>query len=365
MYRKRNHATKALAMLPLICTLTASATFSASELQAQATHGSSQDPLFLTATNGAANFLAVVNTRTKEIDFVPTGGSGGASGNAGGVAVEGELAAAINFGSTNVTVFVRHGNAMQPIQLIKTSSQPVSVAFGHNHLVVLGQTTAESFPVYGNTVAPANDGVVQLLRADKTAGQIVTYDGGAVYSETSGNISELTLSTDGTAGLSGPSVPVVLPAAPNNNTPLGMVGRGSNVYVTIAHSDVEALVVNGQIVSIAAGPMPFQDSSGNLLHAPCWNALSGQFLFASDSPGKQLLRYLVSDSHIFFDKAAVANLSGAPTDLSVQNNLLGVVDGGNGVNSDVSLFDIDSEGELTLRFTLKIPSAINGAAIIR
>jgi hypothetical protein len=371
MFRKRNHASKTLAMLPLLCAVAASGAFSAAQLQAQANQsssvaGSNRDPLFLTATNGvSANYLAVVNTRTQEMDFVPTGGSGGASGNAGGVAVQGQLAAVINFGSSNVTVFVRQGNAMQPTQLIPTSSQPVSVAFGHNHLVVLGQTNAESFPVYGNTVAQSNDGVVTLLRADKTAGQIVAYDGGVMYSETSGDITELNLSTDGMAGLSGPNVPVMLPAAPNNNTPLGMIGRGANVYVTIAHSDLEALVVNGKIVSIADGPMPFQDSSGNLLHAPCWNALSGHFLFASDSPGKQLLRYLVSDSNVFFDKAAVATLTGSPTDLSIQNSLLGVIDGGNGVTSDVSLFDIDSEGELTLSFTLKIPSPINGAAIVQ
>ncbi len=368
MFRKRNHTRKARAILPLmnavVVTVAVSVTFSAARLQAQSNQAAGKEPLFLTATNGTTNFLAVVNTQTKETDYVPTGGSGGASGNAGGVAVEGQLAAVINFGSTNVTVFVRHGNAMQPVQTIKTSSQPVSVAFGHNHLVVLGQTNAESFPVYGTTVAQTNDGVVTLLRADKTAGQIVTFDGVVVYSETSGNISELNLSTDGASGLSGPNVPVMLPAAPNNNTPLGMIGRGANIYATIAHSDLEALVVNEQIVSTAAGPMPFQDSSGNLLHAPCWNALSGQFLFSSDSPGKQLLRFLVSDSHIFFDKAAVASLAGAPTDLSIQNGLLGVIDGGNGANSDVSLFDIDSEGELTLRFTLMIPSPINGAAII-
>jgi len=136
--------------------------------------------------------------------FVPTGGLGGAGGNAGGVAVEGKLAAAVNFGSSNVTIFVRRGNAMAPTQMIKTSSQPVSVAFGRNHLVVLGLTTAESFPVYGNTVGTDNDGVVQLARADKSAAQIVTYDGGAVYSEKSGSIAELNLSTNGMAGLSGP-----------------------------------------------------------------------------------------------------------------------------------------------------------------
>ncbi len=365
MLRKQNRAGKTLAMLSLTYAVAASAVFGASEYQAQAQQDNGHDPLFLTATNSATNYLAVVNTRTNEMDFVPTGGAGGASGNAGGVAVEGQLAAAVNFGSTNVTIFVRRGNAMQPTQTIKTSSQPVSVAFGHGHLVVLGLTTAESFAVYGETVGQSNDGIVQLLKSDKTAAQIVTYDGGAVYTETSGNISELNLSTDGMAGLSGPSVAVTLPAAPNNDTPLGLIGRGANVYVTIAHSDLEALVVNHQIVSTAAGPTPFKDQAGNLLHAPCWNALTGQFLFASDSPGKQLLRYLVSDNHVFFDKAGAAVLAGPPTDLAIQGSLLGVIDGGDGVNySDISFFDIDSEGELTLRFTAKIPSRINGAAIV-
>src|SRR5437899_5973737 len=146
----------------LICAVAVSAAFAGDEVLTQAKQGRGQDPLFLTITNGAANFLAVVNTRTKQTDYVPTGGFGGAGGNSGGVAVSGNLAAAVNFGSTNVTIFVRRGNAMEPTQLIKTSSQPVSVALGHNHLVVLGQTTAESFAVFGSTVNKDNDGVVQL-----------------------------------------------------------------------------------------------------------------------------------------------------------------------------------------------------------
>jgi hypothetical protein len=43
---------------------------------------------------------------------------------------------------------------------------------------------------------------------------------------------------------------------------------------------------------------------------------------------------------------------------------IGVIDGGGSANSDVSLFDIDSEGELTPRFAVKIATPINGAAII-
>jgi hypothetical protein len=323
-----------------------------------------QDPLFLTATNGPNNFLAVVNPHTKQMDFVPTGGFGGASGNAGGVAVAGKLAAVVNFGSSNVTIFQRKGNAMEPVQLIKTASQPVSVAFGHNHLVVLGLTTAESFAVYGDTVANDSDGMMQLVKADKSAAQIVTFNDGVVYTEKSGGIAELNLSTNGIGGLSGPNRPVQLPNAPNNDTPFGIVARGANVYVTIAHSDLEALVTNGQIASLAPGPMPFKDGSGAFLHAPCWNTLAGQFLYSADSPGKQLLRYLVSDTNIFFDKAAVARLNGPPTDLAAVDGILGVIDGGDGANSNATLFAIDAEGELTQMFAVKIAGAINGAAII-
>jgi hypothetical protein len=68
------------------------------------------------------------------------------------VAVSGEFAAAVNYGSSNVTIFVRKGNPIEATQKIATTSKPLSVAFGHDHLVVLGTTTAESFPVYGNTV---------------------------------------------------------------------------------------------------------------------------------------------------------------------------------------------------------------------
>ena len=195
MFSKSSYTGRVPALLTLMCAFAAATAFGAGEMQARAKQGQTQDPLFLTATNGANNFLAVVNIRTKETDFVPTGGFGGVSGNAGGVAVSGQIAAVVNFGSTNVTILTRHGNAMEPTQMIKTSSQPVSVAFGHNHLVVLGLTTAESFPVYGDAVQTNNDGVVQLARGDKSAAQIVTYDGGAVYSEKSGGVAELSLST--------------------------------------------------------------------------------------------------------------------------------------------------------------------------
>jgi hypothetical protein len=362
MLIKKSHAQKALAIFAGMLAVAGSAAFGANTSGVQA----SSAPLFLTETNIVPNYLAVINTATQETDYIPTGGSGGvaAGGNGGGVAVSGELAAAINYNSFTVTIFRRKGNSMEPIQTVKTTSQPVSVAFGHDHLVVLGNTTAESFPVYGDNVG-ANDGIVQLLIGDGSSGQIITYAGGAIYSEKTGNISLLGLSTNGAPGISGPNVPVQLPAAPNNNTPFGMIADGPYVYATIAHSDLQALIVNGLIVNTAPGPMPFINPQGSLTHAPCWNALSGHFLFSSDSPGKQLVRYLVSDQNVFMDKATAAILTGAPTDLTIEGSLPGVIDGGNGVNSDITLFDVSSEGELTQLFALPIRSPINGAAIIQ
>jgi hypothetical protein len=356
MLKMRSLTVKTVAALPLICAAVASA--------ATPEAATAASPLFLTATNGTTNYLAIVDTRTSQVTYVPTGGQGGASGNAGGVTVNGKMAAVVNFGSSNVTIFVRHGDAMQPTQLINTSSPPVSVAFGSDHMVVLGLTTAQSFPVYGDSVVPQADGQVSLLLGDKSAAQIVTYNGGVAYTEKTGSVAEVTLSTEGNPGLGSTNQAVPLPAAPNNNTPFGLIGRGANIYLTIAHSDLETLVVNGQIVSTAVGPTPFTNSAGAIVHAPCWNALSGQFLYAADSPGNQLLRYLVSDTSIFYDKPGVAKLSGSPTDLTVSGSLLGVIDGGNGTISNASLFDIDSEGELTLRFAVKIAGAINGAAIV-
>lgn len=352
MFLTKNQSAKTLAVLPLIC---------AAMVSTAAADGLS--PLFLTATNNSSsNSLAIVNTATQQVSYVPTGGMGGASGNAGGVAVNGEMAAVVNFGSSNVTIFFRLGNTMIPTQIVKTASKPVSVAFGSNHLVVLELTTAESFPVYGLFVGASADGSVQLLLHDGSAAQIVTFDGGAIYSEKTGSVAELGLSA--AHGLTGPNVAVALPPAPENNTPFGMVAQDAYVYLTIAHSDLEALVVNGAIVSTAMGPTPYM-SNGNIIHAPCWNTLDGQFLFASDSPGQQILRFLVSDAHVFFDKQAVATLSGAPTDLFVAGGLLGVIDGGNGTVSDASVFNISSEGELTLSFAVKIPGPINGAVIIQ
>ena len=53
-----------------------------------------------------------------------------------------------------------------------------------------------------------------------------------------------------TGAVVGPAVAVQLPAG--SDTPLGLVTRGDNGYVTIAHSDEIALVKNGSVVALVA-----------------------------------------------------------------------------------------------------------------
>jgi hypothetical protein len=100
------------------------------------------------------------------VQTITTGGLGGVSGNAGGIAAAGQLVAVVNFGSQSVSIFELTHEGFALTDLITTISLPVSVAFGHRHLYVLGTATVESHRLHGRNVAAAIDGSATLLRAD-------------------------------------------------------------------------------------------------------------------------------------------------------------------------------------------------------
>jgi DNA-binding beta-propeller fold protein YncE len=130
----------------------------------------SRNTLVVTSSNNAAgNSLLAFDSTGALVQTIATGGMGGVSGNAGGIAAAGQLVAVVNFGSQSVSVFelTRAGFALA--DLITTISPPVSVAFGHGHLYVLGTTSVESHQLYGRNVAAASDGATTLLRADGSA----------------------------------------------------------------------------------------------------------------------------------------------------------------------------------------------------
>jgi hypothetical protein len=222
-----------------------------------------RDTLVVTASNADQNQLLVYDTSDTLIQTIPTQGQGGAGGNAGGVTARGSMVAAVNFGSKSVSIFRRESQRLGMKQLIPTGSSPVSVAFGHDHLYVLGTTEVESHRVFGSYVSPSADGVAPLLVADGSSAQVGVLDSQLVITEKSNVIETVNLLEDG--AVTG-SAALVQNIPANVNAPFGLVTRGNNAYVTIAHADEIALVRNGSVLTV---------TGSGTQHAPCWLTLVG------------------------------------------------------------------------------------------
>jgi hypothetical protein len=311
------------------------------------------DTLVVTASNAAANQLLVYNSGGQLIQTVATQGKGGVSGNAGGIETNGKLVAVVNFGSNSVSVFERRGEqGFQVKQLVPTVSSPVSVAFSADHLYILGATKVESHRMDGSNINSNPDGVVTLLKADGSAAQVGVVQNQLIITEKSNVIETVKLSGGAVSGV--PTLVMNIPA--NVNTPFGLVTRGNNAYVTIAHANEISLVRNGTVLTTTSSLPEL---------SPCWLALEGPFLFSSNSPSMNISRYAVYGQKIVQDAAVAASLNGAPTDIATAGGLVAVIDG-NGPVSHLSIFSVDEDGNLTLlQSAATITGAANGIAIVR
>jgi len=310
-----------------------------------------QNALVVTASNAAKNQLLVYNSGGQLIQTVPTQGQGGVSGNAGGIEAKGALVAVVNFGSQSVSIFERRGNGFHMKQLVPTVSSPVSVAFGADHLYILGTTHVESHRMYGAEVNSTPDGVVPLLKADGSSAQVGVVPNQLILTEKSNTIETVSLLPDGAVS----GVPTLVQNIPANvNAPFGLVTRGNNAYVTIAHADEISLVRNGEVLTV---------TGSGTQHAPCWLALVGPFLFSSNSPSMTVSRYAVYGQKIVQDAAVAAQLNGMPTEIASRKGLVTVIDG-NGPLSHLAIFSVDEDGNLTLQAAATITGAANGVAIV-
>jgi hypothetical protein len=315
-----------------------------------AEHAAGQGTVVLTTSNTTANQLLVYNTSGNLLQTVSTQGQGGVSGNAGGIATADGLTAVVNFGSKSVAIFARQGNGFQVRQMISTASSPVSVAFGNDHLYILGTTTVESHAINGSHVGSA-DGVVSLYKADGSAAQVGVVETQLVITEKSNVIETVNLQSGGAVG----GAAALVKAIPANvDTPFGLVTRGNNAYVTIAHADETALVRDGMVLTI---------TPSGTQHSPCWATLAGPFLYLSNSPSKTVSRYAVYGQKIVSDAPVAATLTGSPTDIASGGGIVAVVDGSGSV-SRLSMFRVDEDGNLTLTGVATINSAANGAAVV-
>lgn len=257
----------------------------------------------------------------------------------------------MNFGSLNVSLFERGSNGVQMTQLVPTIANPVSVAFGASHLYILGTTEVESHRMVGSNVDPVPDGEVSLVVADGSAAQVGVLEHQLVITEKSNMIETVDLSPGGAVG--GIATPVKnIPA--NVNTPLGLVTRGDNAYVTIAHANEISLVRNGAILTI---------TNSGTQNAPCWLTLVGPYLFSSNSPSMSVSKYAVFGQRIVQVSAVAASFSGAPTDIASGDGLVAVIDG-SGSLTTLSIFSVDQDGNLTLQAASTISGAANGVAVV-
>ncbi|HEY1987395.1 MAG TPA: hypothetical protein VGG85_18420 [Terracidiphilus sp.] len=313
--------------------------------------GWNEEAVVVTASNATNNQLLVYSTADKLIQSIATGGAGGASGNAGGIAYSNNKLAVVNFGSQNVSVFEKTEHGFQLKQLIATASSPVSVAFGHNHLYVLGTTHVESHRIYEFGVDLSADGSAPLVLADGSAAQVGVIATQLILSEKNNAIESVNLNGNG-AVVGAAALVSNIPS--NVNAPFGLATRGNDAYVTIAHADEISLVRNDAVVTV---------TGSGTQHAPCWLALDGPFLFSSNSPSMSISRYLVYGQKIIQQAAVAATLNGDPTDIAYQSGMIAVIDS-NATVAHLSLFNVDGDGNLTLRGATSMNSA-NGVAIVR
>jgi len=291
--------------------------------------------LVVTASNAAQNQLLVYNAGGQLLQTLSTEGQGGVSGNAGGIEARGNLIAVVNFGSQSVALFERGSDGFLMKGLVPTVANPVSVAFGADHLYVLDTTKVESHAMNGSNVNPTPDGVVGLLIADGSAAQVGVAGSQLIITEKSNMIETVDLLSDGAVS----GVATAVQNIPSNvNAPFGLVTRGSDAYVTIAHANEISLVRNGAILAT---------TGSGTQSAPCWLALVGPFLFSSNSPSMSVSRYAVYGNKIVQDDAVAASLNGDPTDIAYGEGLVAVIDS-NGTVSHLSIFSVGADGSLTL-----------------
>ena len=322
-----------------------------------------RDVFVLTSTNEpSGNQVLVFKLATwnaPSLSFVttlPTGGKGGASGNAGILQFDGDLGAVANYGSNTVSPLVRHGDSIDiesPIKLAPGCKNPDSVALSKSYLFVVGATCAESHALPSGGLRGA---VVHLN--DPSAAQIAVGKSWGAVTFTSGSVLQLDLAADG--GLSGGAAPVTLPSDANN-TPLGAAFWDNILGFTPAHSpDSFAIIDSERNVYPITGPTPPYPTN-----APCWVAKGpGSVWYTGNSPGKAISIFFSDDRGGVFYKSIP--LPGAPADITVSDDKkwLAVIYTADG-SGYVAVFKVDHHGDLTVVATSEPIgiAAFNGVAI--
>ena len=326
-------------------------------------HG--RDVLVLTSTNApnGNNVLvfklsAAGTPSLSLVETLPTGGDGGASGNAGAVQFQGDAGAVANYGSNSVTQLIRRGDSIgsgKTIHLVTGCTKPDSVALTETQLFVVGANCVESHTWPEGSV----DGSVVSI-SDTSAAQVVAGLSWAAVTLSSGSVLRLPLTARG--ALAGPSTPITLPSDANS-TPLGAAFWGDILGFDPAHSpDSFVLVDQNRNVFPVPGPQPAYPAN-----APCWLAKGpGNIWYSGNSPGHAVSIFFSDGQGGAFYKSVP--VPGTPTDITVSTdgNWMAVIyTAADGSGGRVSVYAIDPYGDISLKATSG-PAGIagfNGVAI--
>jgi len=323
-----------------------------------------RDIFVLTSTNGATNDVVVFRMDTAGtpslslVTMLPTGGAGGAGGNAGAVQFNDGFGAVVNYGSNNVSRLVRDNDFIRvagTISLAPNCVKPVSVALSGKQLFVVGANCAESHLWPSGNL----DGGVAAL-PDASAAQIAAGQSWAAVTLTSGSVLQLALTRGG--ALTGTSSTVTLPAGAND-TPLGAAFWKDLLGFNPAHSPNSFALIdkNGDVFPVA-GPQPPYPSN-----APCWLAKGpGNIWYSGNSPGHAISIFFSDGQGGAFYKSVP--LPGVPTDITVSSDrkwLAVIYTASDGSGGRVAVFSIDAYGDLTPVATSNPVgvTAFNGVAI--
>lgn len=322
--------------------------------------------LAVTMTNDPIqNAIQVYDAHTHVwLQTLSTQGQGGVSGNARGVKeYRGEIVAVVNNGSNTVAVFRRHQNGLKFEQLIATTSAPVSIDFGNDHMYVAGATTVDSFVLHENRVGEL-DGTTSL---QLVGGGLPPNGGTAQVGVVNEHQLLVTLKTDpipGTVdvvaldrGRTVSSAPTAVSAPAGTLTPFGFaVYPDGTALITLAHSSQDGLFRDGAFTAIVAADQV----------APCWMTRVGKYVFTANTGSLTISRLIATGNNIFVDGLIAAHTpGGAPSDIDARHGVLGVIDHGAG-QSHLTLFTYNRFGELTSTgsaITLGVPNA-NGVTIV-
>jgi len=284
--------------------------------------------LVVTMTNDpAANEIRVYDGNSHVLlQRLSTHGKGGAAGNARGIKQsDGTLVAVVNNGSSTVAIFQRIGDTLKFDKLISTTSPPVSVDFGNEHLYVAGTTTVDSFVVHEKSVEWL-DGTSVLALADGGT----PADGGTAQVGVVGEKQLLvTLKTDPDPGtvdvvalkrgrIIGAAA-VAVSAPEGTLTPFGFATYpDGSALITLAHSNHDALFRDGAFTAVVAAGQ----------NASCWMTRAGKYVFVANTGSRTISRLVGTGSHVFVDAPIAADIvtGGAPADIDADAGFLAVVD---------------------------------------